>query len=83
MSTIYYLQHKYNKSIMPIGQSSDINNKFVFYATDGFRLIKNLIEQNKKSILESYVVRSDMNKNSISIEKFLEILEKYKIILDK
>lgn len=85
MNITYYLQHIKDKSIIPIGQTytKKSNIDGIFYATDGFRLIQNLITNNQQTILELFIIRSDMDKKIYSIEDFLEKIEKYKIILDK
>jgi hypothetical protein len=76
MST-YYLVNDH--AIWPLGETSFKK----FYAEDGWNILEVLIKNNEEKLLETMYIRRDDTSDKMSIEEFLDEIEKYQILLDK
>ena len=74
MST-YYLVHKHNQSLAPLGEISF--NKF--YVEDGFFIMMDMINNGDPSI-NNFVIRRSDSPKEITIEEFIEEMSKYQMM---
>lgn len=73
----YYLYREKDKHTVPVGETS-FNS---FYCSHGWAMLNILVDNNDPMINE-YVIRRDDKKEELSIEEFLDEIEKYKLRLD-
>lgn len=72
----YYLYREADKQMFPLGEVSFDK----FYADDGWFLLDAMAKHNDQSI-NNFVVRRSDQKGNMSIEKFLDEIRKYEILI--
>jgi len=75
--TAYYLYRKIDKQLLPLGEVSF--NKF--YVEDGWYIFESMV-QNNDPLLYNFIVRCSDSGDELTIEDFLNEIEKYEIKLD-
>lgn len=74
----YYLVREIDNQFWPLGETSF--NKF--YPEDGWQIFDLLIKNEEKKLLENMHIRRDDTSQKLTIEEFLEEIEKFQILLD-